>query len=317
MVRPVVRFVAALLAVLLVAEVGFRALDGRFAEPVTWYHEIAQAKVEHLEGIDEPLDLVFTGTSQSYHGIDPRVVDAHLGTRSYNAGIPAGIPPVQRRWLFDAVLPEVEVDTVVWAMSSVDLNDARPQSVIDLYDTALETRRGVLADADRWLSERSALFRHRRSFADPQAWVDDDDPVDRARRVLHSSGKRRPGSPNLSDRERQRIRRDVVGDFRVGGRMVDLVAETVRELQARDIDVVLVWLPEAPRFAELLPDRSMQREAKREADRLARRLGVALVDVSRGYRNRDFIDFTHLDGDAADRLSAELARRLAETPGLV
>ena len=309
-VSRALRMLVGLLAVLLSVEGGLRLLAPNLPEPVTWYHEIAQAKTEQMEEHQGRFDLVFAGTSQSYHGIDPDVIDEELGTRSYNAGIPAGIPTVQRRWLFDAVLPNLDADTVVWALSSVDLNAARPQSVDALYESAFMTRQGVLADADRWLSDRLALFRHRRTLADPQAWSSDENPLEEARRVLLSSGKRRPGSPNLSEAEQARIRRDVIGEYRIGGDMSLAIEETVEELRSRGIDVVFVWLPEAPRFIDLLPDPSKHQWAEVEAERLARELDVPMVDVSDGFSDADFIDFTHLDGPASRTLSTRLAAEL-------
>jgi hypothetical protein len=267
-----------------------------------------------MEQHEGALDLVFTGTSQSYHAIDPELIDARLDTRSYNAGIPAGIPTVQRRWLFDAVLANLEVDTVVWALSSVDLNAARPQQMRPVYDSSFATRGGVLAQVDRWLHDRLALFRHRRTLVDPRQWVTSDDPLGQARSVLRSSGKRAPGGPNLGERERRRVQRDVIGDFGIGGHMSDAIRETVAELRTRDVDVVFVLLPEAPRFVELLPDADLHEQARAEAVRLADDLGVHLIDVSDGFGDDDFIDFTHLDGDAAERLSRRLAAELSATP---
>ena len=309
MLRRLATMLATMLAVLVGAELAVRVLAHDLPEPVTWYHEIAQAKAEQMEGRQEPVDFVFAGTSQTYHGIDPDPIDTRLGSRSYNAGIPAGIPTVQRRWLFDAVLPNLEVDTVVWSLSSVDLNARRPQQMESVYESALVTRTGLLPAADRWLSERLALFRHRRTLADPQAWSNDDDPLEEARRILLSSGKRIEGSPDLSERERRRVRR-IVGEFEVGGHMSDAVRDTVTELQRRGIDVVLVWLPEAPRFVELLPDAAVHDEARAEARRLAAELGVPLLDVSDGFGDDDFIDYRHLGDSAAQELSARLATML-------
>lgn len=306
----VLRMFGGLLATALVAELALRLLGPELPEPVVWYHEIAHAKTEQMEQYEGSFDFVFTGTSQSYHAIDPEVIDERLGSRSYNAGIPAGVPPLQARWLFDAVIPNLEVDTVVWALSSVDMNGARPREMTPVYDSAFATRRGALADLDRWLFDRSALFRHRRTVADPQAWFSGDDPLSSARSVLLSSGKRTPGTSNLTDRERERVRREVVGDYRVGGRMTRAIRETVLELRERDVDVVFVWLPEAPRFVDLLPDPGQYEKAKDEAFRMADDLGAPLVDVSDGFGDEDFIDFTHLDGDAADRLSARLSERM-------
>ena len=312
MLARATKMLATLLAVLLTVEVTIRAVSAGFAEPVTWYHEIAQAKVEQIAEHDEELDYVFIGTSQTYHGIDPAVIDERLGTRSYNAAIPAGIPPLQRRWLDDAVLPDLEVDTVVWPLSSIDLNAARPQEVAPLYDEAFEARGGLLADADRWLSVRLATFRHRRTLADPRSWFETDDPVSDARDVLHANGKRRPGKENTSDAERRRIRRDVIGDYELGGRMSADIRRTVGALREEGVDVVFVWLPQAPRFLDLLPDPSVDDAAEREARRLAADLDVSFIDVSDGYGNEDFSDFTHLSGEAAGRLSAALADELAE-----
>ena len=309
--RRLLTLLATVLAVLLVAEVAVRVLTTGRPEPVTWYHEIAQAKTEHLAELEGPLDYVFAGTSQTYHGIDPEVVDERLGTTSYNAGIPAAVPDVQRRWLLGTVLPAVEVDTVVWALSSVDLNAARPQRMAPVYDSAFATRGGVLAAADRWLADRSELFRYRRTLADPQQWFSDDDPLDRARRVLLSSGKRKPAGEDTSDAERHRIRRDVIGDYEPGGHMAATIRETVADLRRQGTDVVFAWLPEAPRYIELLPDERLHDEAEEGMRRLAADLGVPLLDLSEGYGDHDFVDFTHLDGDAAHRLSIALAGRLA------
>lgn len=306
------KMLASLVAVLLTVEAAVRVVAGGFPEPVTWYHEIAQAKVEQLAEQDDDLDYVFIGTSQTYHGIDPSVIDRRLGTRSYNAAIPAGIPPLQRRWVEDAVLRHRAVDTVVWAISSIDLNAARPQDVTPLYDESFEVHDGVLADVDRWLSARLAMFRHRRVLADSRSWFDADDPVDRARGVLHANGKRRPGRANTGDAERRRILRDVIGEYEVGGRMSADIRRTVGALRERDIDVILVWLPQAPRFLDLLPDRSSDAVARREAQRLAADLDVSFIDVSDGYGNEDFVDFTHLGGEAAQRLSTTVASELAE-----
>jgi hypothetical protein len=306
------KMLASLVAVLLAVEAAVRVVAGGFPEPVTWYHEIAQAKVEQLAAQDHDLDYVFIGTSQTYHGIDPAIVDRRLGTRSYNAAIPAGIPPIQRRWLEDAVLARRTVDTVVWPISSIDLNAARPQDVTPIYDESFEVRHGVLADVDRWLSARLAMFRHRRVLTDSRSWFDADDPLDRARGVLHANGKRRPGRANTGDAERRRILRDVIGEFEVGGRMSADIRWTIDALRERDVEVILVWLPQAPRFLDLLPDRSSDAAAKREAQRIAADLDVSFIDVSDGYGNEDFNDFTHLSGEAAQRLSIAVANGLAE-----
>ena len=105
----------------------------------------------------------------------------------------------------------------------------------------------------------------------------------------------------------------MIGEFEVGGRMSTEIRETVGALRERDVEVILVWLPQAPRFLDLLPDRSSHAAARSEAERLAADLDISFIDVSDGYGNEDFTDFTHLSGEAARRVSIAARRRARRT----
>lgn len=309
--RPMRRMTAAFIAAVLVAEIAIRLLGTVLPEPRTWYHDIAQAKAEQLDSMTgENLDILFAGTSQTYYAIGPRLVDDQLGTKSYNAAIPAGVPPLQERWLVHQVLRRVDTDVVVWGVSVLDLNDGRDLSVVEAYSSAHATRQGTLADADRWLARRSALFRYRHHVVDPNAWQQRT-KMEAIRSAIRPDGQRRPAKRTPSEAERLRIERQVVADYKVGGPMAKSLRRTVKELRERDIRVVLVWLPVPPRLIDLLPDPKVEQAAGEETRQLAADLGVTFVDVSDGFHNRDFLDYTHMREQSAERFSRRLSRELA------
>ncbi len=314
--RPIRRMTAGFVAVLLVAEIAVRLFGALLPEPRNWYHDIAQAKAEQLRGMKgTELDILFTGTSQSYYAIGPRVIDETLGTKSYNAAVPAGVPPIQERWLLDPVLDNVEADVVVWGMSVLDLNDGRDLSVVDSYESAHATRPGRLAEAERWLAKRSGIFRYRRQLVDPDAWANRT-KMEAIRSVIRHDGQRQPADRTPTEAERRRVRAQVVSDFDVGGTMVASARRTIEELQDRGITVVIAWLPVPDRLLELLPHPGMEVLARQKARQLAADFDADFLDVSDGFSNADFLDYTHLGEPASERLSHRLSRQLAASPQL-
>jgi hypothetical protein len=302
---------AGFVAVLLVAELAIRVFGAFLPEPRNWYHDIAQAKVEQLEEMaGEELDILFAGTSQTYYAIGPRLVDASLGTKSYNAAIPAGVPPIQERWLLNQVLERVDTDVVVWGVSVLDLNDGRDLSVVDAYSSAQATRQGALAEVDRWLAGRSGLFQYRHHLVDPNAWAERT-KMDAIRSVIRADGQRRPAHRTPSEAERKRLQDQVVSDYKVGGPMAASLRRTIEAVKARGIDVVLVWLPVPERLTALLPDPTVESEAHAETQELAADLGVSFLDVSEGFHDGDFLDYTHMRERASQRFSRQLSHELA------
>lgn len=311
--RLLVTFVVVLVGLDLLA----RAVGGALPDSSDWYHDIAQVKAEQLQAMHgEELDLVFAGTSQTYYGVDADAVGDALGLSAYNAGIPAGVPLLQERWLEETVLGHVSTDTVVWGLSVIDVNDNRDLSVVSSYDEAYATRRGRLAELDRRAARWSGLVRHRRQLTDPEIWraaLVGDDVLAASRAILRDDGMR-VGADNRmpTDRERRRVASDVVGDFTVGEAMLDSMRATVESLVEQGIEVVLTWLPVPERLLELLPSPSLEDEARRAVVDLADDLGVPILDLSNGFGDEEFVDFTHLGPDGAEHLSHELTRSLEE-----
>ena len=297
--------------VLLAAEIAVRVFGAFLPEPRNWYHDIAQAKAEQLRGMrNTDLDLLFAGTSQTYYAIGPRLIDDELGTKSYNAAVPAGVPPIQERWLLNQVLSRVDTDVVVWGLSVLDLNDGRDLSVVDAYLAAQATRPGKVAETERLLARWSGLVRYRRQLVDPDAW-EDRTKMEAIRSVIRSDGQRRPANREPSDAERRHVQDHVVADYKTGGAMVASLRRTIAAIEDRGIDVVIVWLPVPERLVELLPQPGVETAARRETMELSADLDAAFLDVSAGFTNEDFLDFTHLGEPAAKRLSHRLSSKLS------
>ena len=313
------RMVITFVVVLLVADLAARVVGAAFPEPSIWYHDIAQAKARQLvERKGESLDMVFAGTSQTYYGVDVAVIDRALGTTSYNAGVPAGVPPIQERWLPRQVLRRVDTDLVVWGVSLLDLNDGRDLSVVSAYDEAYATRKGFLADLDRGISRWSGLFRHRRQLTDPEVWrqaFKGEDPMAASRAVLRDDGVRVPGDRRPTERQRQRMEDRIVVDYEVGTKMLASLRSTIERVQDRGTDVVLAWLPVPERLLELLPEPGLQAAARRRMRDFAHEVGVTLIDLSDGFTNDDFLDYTHLGPTGAARLSLRMAAALRSDVG--
>jgi hypothetical protein len=199
---------------------------------------------------------------------------------------------------------------VVWGVSVLDLNDGRDLSVVDAYSSAQATRQGALAEVDRWLAGRSGLFQYRHHLVDPNAWAERT-KMDAIRSVIRADGQRRPARRTPSEAERKRLQDQVVSDYKVGGPMAASLRRTIEAVKARGIDVVLVWLPVPERLTALLPDPTVESEAHAETQELAADLGVSFLDVSEGFHDGDFLDYTHMRERASQRFSRQLSHELA------
>ena len=318
--RRLRRLAVAFVLTLVAADLGARLVGAALPERVAWYHHIADVKARQLaERRGAELDMVFAGTSQTYYGIDVAVIDDRLGTSSYNAGLPAGVPPIQASWLPDHVLRRVDTDLVVWGVSMIDLNDRRDLSVVSAYQEAPATRRGLLPTVDRLLGRWSGLFRHRRQLTDPEIWrqaLRGEDTIEASRRLVRDDGVRVHGDRRPTERQRRRMRNRIVGEFTVGGEMLESFRSTITQVRASGVEVVLAWLPVPDRLLELLDDPQVERDAQLAMQDLAGELGVRLIDVSDGFADHHFLDYTHLGPTGAQLLSARLAEELGRVdPG--
>lgn len=302
---------------LLALELGARVVVAT-ADPadVVWYDASTQLRVEMLDELDH-VDMVFAGTSSAWQGLVPEVFVEHGAADSaFNVGLAGGVPTVTGPWLRDEVVPRTVPDVVVWGLTSLDFSSSYGDTNEAAYDEAYETRRGWLADVDRAVSDVSELVRSRRLLRDPsRLWGGAQDEIradlEEAAAITGAHGERLDFAEDVSD-ERAAIMRARVHGYEIDERDVDEVSRTVAALQAQGRTVVFVEVPLPERFVRLHPNGAADiASASATIDAIAGEHDVTVLRTTETFTDDDFVDFSHLDADAAHRFSADIARQLA------
>ena len=280
------------------------------SEPsIRWYDAATEIKVNALDAGDE-VDVLFAGTSSAWQGFVPSVWQAEGGGTAYNVGLAGGTPEVMQRWLPEEAEPRARPATVLWGLSSFDVAPEYGQVQQEAYDDAPETREGWLADVERAAASVSTLVRERTVLRSPdQLWGDgyDERVEDRAEAetITADDGERRDFTEDTYAR-RAAIVRARLRDIRPDPDDLDRIADTVQRLGDRGVEVVLVQLPMPDRFVALHPDGAADYAQVAPAlAGLADELGVRFLDLTDGFTDDDFVDFTHLDEDGAARLTRQ------------
>ncbi len=319
-------FIGALLATLLGAELAVRASASRLDEPLIYFSGSAQTAVHDMDVLADngiTSDLTFVGTSMVRRGIDANRFEGVLDGVDYahNVALPGAQTPVVERWLLDEVVPRLRPTRVVWGLSSIDFNDGRPNKTIDQYLKARASEPGFKGDVDRVVLDL-ALSEHREELRDPAALIE----ATRGNGVKYTRARpldRRAvwdlQYPELSDERLAKMRanhkvtvRDKqLADFNLGNRELESFRTTIRELRARDIEIVIVIMPVPTSFLDLHPEGPEQFDAfAAEVIAEAEALGVVALDHRSRMDDDDFRDYEHLWVEAAKRYSDLLAADL-------
>lgn len=317
--RRIGRFLVGALVVVIVAEVGARGLVGASdAVALEWHDHTTQHKVDQMDDRGG-IDVAVVGTSMAQQALVPSQLDVG-GRSAYNAALNGGVPTVMEPWLLDHVRPRLDPSVVVWGVSPLDLSDAYGQATEDAYDAALRTRPGILASLDRWASGRSELLHHRRDLRDPSSLFGDEAEQSEAsaREAAQEVG---PDGERLvfeTDTSPARARETA---SRLTPWVVDrddlaAMVRVAEELAADGVQLVLVELPVPGRFTALYPRGPEQHEIVGTViDELGAALDVPVVRPDVEFDDADFVDYTHLDRDAAARFSAALSPLLVAALG--
>lgn len=302
-------------AILMIVELGARLIEPSVnVPPVTWYDAATQQRVEMFDAV-EP-EVVFVGTSMSWQAFVPETFNANSEfERSFNAGLAGAVPTVTSPWVTDIVAERTTPDVVVWGLSSLDFSASYGDGPEQAWLEAPATRSDPLGLVDTFGREFSATLRLRRLLRSPdELWGDGatirsqewQDALD----VTGADGERLDFTEDKSDRTAA-IMSARLKDFRIDAADVAAVERAVNELTAQNIRVVLVELPVPPSFINQHPGGAADHARTGETiELLATALDLEHYDLSTGYEEDDFVDFTHLTADAADRFTAEFAQLL-------
>jgi hypothetical protein len=270
--RPVriLSIVAALMAVVVLAEGGARLLEPALRQPPLYADDTTAVKVLQMDRLG-CADVVVAGNSMGRDAFDPTAFTRADPThrRAYNASIDAASPALLRRWLIDEVVPRLDPALVVVTLASLDLNrnSAASRGALAAYDAAAMTAPGPVAAAGRALIRASALVRNRQQLRDPLAVAEavrrrgTEPPAPRLSAdglpgVVGPSGEgesRRLLHYRHDATTRAFTRQQLLGGWELDDDQVRALDGLVTELRGRGTDVALVVLPVTRDYIDLHP----------------------------------------------------------------
>jgi hypothetical protein len=325
--RRVLVVLGSVAACLLVAEGTVRLLADDLPAVAEWPDATTAAKVAQMDRI-ACAEVVFVGNSVARDDLDPETFQvADPGLRSaYNAALDAAGPAQIARWLPEEVLPRLDPDVVVWALTSPDLNDASPagQAALESYASSIAGRDDLIGRVQRPLVEHLALVRHREALSDPAtiwdaASGDRPDADGDATALIGSRGQGRsranlqyvPDDPVV----RGFVESQLLADYRIGGEQTEAARELVEGLQDDGRSVVLLLPPVTDEFIELHPDQDAWDDYRATVQQIADETGARLVDLTGAGDDSWFADTHHLNGDGARELTRLVAAQLPAGDG--
>jgi DltD protein len=322
---------AALVVVLVLSELGARALGPYLPEPPLWTDDTTTVKVAQLDALD-CADLVFAGNSMARDGLDPVAFEAAdpEERRTYNAALDAATPALQERWVLDEVDPRVTPDGVVLGVSSFDLNDSAAigRTALGAYDAAPLSRDDLLGRLQAPFIRSSALVRYRNEIRDPEilwdglgAWRDGERQPRLGGEGL--GGLLGPEGQGLSRREltyepspltERFAQNELLNDFHLGGDQTEAAEDLLTGLADRDVDTAIVVLPVTDDYVDLHPGGAAQyEEFLALVERLASENGAEFIDLhDLAPDDSWFADTHHLNATGAEALSTALPELLPE-----
>lgn len=302
------------LGVLVASELLARSVLAVSDAPILRWHDYSsQLKIDQLDQLAQ-VDVVIVGTSMAQQDLVPADISRALDGRSvYNAGLNGGVPVVIEPWLLDQVVPRLQPKLVIWGLSGLDLSASYGDATKNAYDEALSTRGGTLAHLDRAASSVSELIAARAVLRDLDALVGDKakenkQRLSEAEDSLGSDGERTNFGLAIDAGRRSEVERRLT-DFALDREDLAAIVRTVSQLEDAGIEVVFVSLPVPERFTVLYPEGQSQHQVVTGAvEALGAELAVPVVAGSIPNGDQDFVDFTHLNEEAAKAFSDDIGR---------
>jgi hypothetical protein len=324
---------AALVAVILLAELAVRIGAGQLPSPMTWSTPEAQHKADQLSGWARRYhraEVVVFGASMADNGFDPTVIDASLARvgAAYNASLVGTSLDSIALWATRFVVPKLHPRVVVLGVSPVELNPNVPgeQAAITAFRNAPSARyatgrESLLDKGNRLLGDVSWLFRYRTVLRSPSQWTAGrsngaagvatvNDPALTAD-GMNLTGRDTPygtflGKPVPSAVRLGQYEGDLFHRFVVGTAQTAALAQFVLDLRRAGSEVVIVDLPLTADAEGYLPHGASDVAATASAlQRVASAAGARFVPTGI-WPTSLFADPGHLNGRGAAALTAQV-----------
>lgn len=291
------------------------AVAPRLDQPQEWWDPTAAAHIEHMRSIEAAgarSQLVVVGSSMARDNIrvDLLAESLSLVEEAHNAGLAGADVTVVRRWLSAEVVPRLQPERVVWAVSSLDFNPNRVGRSAEGWDGSRATATGFYATVDRVLGKVSNLSEYRNELRAPAALL----------RLGDGSG---PGSESLSavtnrtgsmerGQDPGQIRDQMLLDYRIGEQEAAAFRDGLLDLVSVDIAVIVVVQPVPGDYVKAHPrGRDDYADFRAAVTRIAATAGVPVLDYSSDFTMGDFADALHMNETGATAFTSRLANDLS------
>jgi hypothetical protein len=319
-------------AVLVVMELGTRALAPYLTEPQLWGDDATTVKVVQMDARSGACtDVVLAGNSMGRDAFDPatfRAADpAHRS--AYNASLDAASPELLERWVTDEVVPRLHPSTVVLTLASLDVNanSAAGRAAVRAYDDAVLSRPGATGKLEAAAVGDSDLVRYRSDLRQPsEVW----DALGRARRGTPAPRLSADGLPGVLGADGQGLSRrslhytgssvtkafltgQLLNDYAVGSDQLAAEGRLIDALRDHGTQVAVVVMPVTDDYRNLHPGGAAQADQfSADAKALAGDHHASFIDLERSAPVDQFADTHHLNGAGADAFSQALPSRLTD-----
>lgn len=319
------RSLAVVALLLLVAELGTRAISDELPTPMRWGSAEEQVKADDLHRLsDRPGGTVFLGSSMMDAAVDPAQFSGEAGTPepAYNAALLGADTRIMRLWAQALVEPVADPSVVVVGIScrEVTVEAAQDAQLAQFVDSrAMRERLGTMHTLDRVddaVGSVSALVRHRVELREPlnltgrERRSNDEFTIGPEGRDEHFLDRTYPPPDKLEEV----LYRPDVSSLDIADDKVDALSGLVDDLEAGGAKVWVVNMPITQDFVEYMPTPSEQNK-RRCWDLLeatATSAGVEYLEA--GVWDKElFADPIHLNREGSRRFTSWLAERVAGT----
>jgi hypothetical protein len=320
--QRVLKLLALVVTMLLIAELVTRALASGLPVPLQWQSYETQRKVQQIDALSKKggAQVVFLGSSVIDVDVDPTVIDRELGggVTSYNAGLASSIPRMSAAWAEGVVIPKLHPRVIVLGLISYDLGAEDPNRT-DAYNALLASagyravtgRNNVIQSVDRWLGTYSALWFHKYQLRDPatvlRAISGHPQPGDAAADDVDPTGRETDGqySPFVD------LTTVDVRHWSLGTKDTAAVEQLITYAKKRGITVVLVDMPVTGQFVAAMPHGAASyRTFRAGLATIGTRSSTKVLYYDGFGKDSLFGDNIHLNHDGAEQFSATLGRAL-------
>lgn len=163
---------ASAIGVILLAEIGVRAIDANLTQPLVWHTYEAQKKVAQIDRLSSRggAEVVFLGSSLMMTAMSAATLQRQFGgaVTAYNASLTLQIGRQAEVWGREVVLPKLRPKLFVIGVCSWDFTDVGPTRN-GYYEALIHSpggervlgRQSPIDKVDSWMRDHSAIWRHR------------------------------------------------------------------------------------------------------------------------------------------------------------